>query len=608
MLPDSLAFHDANLFGAALAGIPMLVNIGILVFVFRRLPRDPLTRTFVLFVGSMIFWQLFDVGTRLAADAHTARFLRGYFRVGQIFVAPLGLHFATLYAERDRLAASWTFWAVLYLPPVFQVGGFMAGHLSDAVHYVPGWGWVGSAPAPTMDPVYMAHLYHASLLSLGTLGMLGWTTWTVRNDPKRFRPAALLTGSMAVVVLTGIVTEVVLPAVGRPQVSLLSTVSLLLSITIAIALGRYEFLRVNTPAIAKAMADALTDPLLVAAPDGSLLYANAAAFEQFGLDPAVLRSHHLSAIFANPDETTSFFAGRWQATLGGQRIHGLEVELQGRDGRSIFLLSLAPVPIGRDGDPAVALVAHDVSRLKAIENDLVEARDQAEFANRAKSEFLANMSHELRTPLNAIIGYAELLEEDCDVEEMRADLRRIQRSGRYLLDLINDVLDLSKVESGRLEVEPIAVDLRDTLEALDPIFRQLVERNRNTFAVELPDGPVRVYADPVRLRQVLLNLVSNAAKFTEAGRIDLYVERRGDRVWIDITDTGIGMAPEVVGRLFTMFTQVHRIDREKYGGTGLGLALSKRLCNLMGGDVRLVKTELGAGSTFRIELPIGPPG
>jgi signal transduction histidine kinase/ligand-binding sensor domain-containing protein len=238
----------------------------------------------------------------------------------------------------------------------------------------------------------------------------------------------------------------------------------------------------------------------------------------------------------------------------------------------------------------------------------LEAMAAAEEANRLKSEFLANTSHELRTPLNAIIGYSEILEEDAGAGQpaLVADLKRIQSSARHLLGLINDILDLSRIEAGRmtLNIETFAVAevLQDMLVALAP----LLAKNQNTLEMPDLDGLGEMRSDPTRVRQVLLNLAGNASKFTQGGRVRIEVEREtvSGRTFLvfRVSDTGIGMTPEQLERLFQPFTQADGSTTRRFGGTGLGLAISRRLCRMLGGDVTVV-SSFGQGSTFTARLP-----
>ncbi|MET0543354.1 MAG: ATP-binding protein [Variovorax sp.] len=239
----------------------------------------------------------------------------------------------------------------------------------------------------------------------------------------------------------------------------------------------------------------------------------------------------------------------------------------------------------------------------------VKAREFAETANRAKSVFLANMSHELRTPLNAIIGYSELLAEEM-VElgqpHLQPDLHKIRAAGQQLLELINNVLDLSKIEAGKVEIVTEDIDLPRLIDEVLDIARPLIARNANTLELRVEPDIGTVRADSMKLRQVLLNLLSNASKFTQAGMLSLdarAASREGAR-WLEIavSDSGIGMTPAQIERLFLPFSQADSTTTRRFGGTGLGLAISRRLCELMGGEIR-VSSRQGQGSRFTVLLP-----
>ncbi|HZB90922.1 MAG TPA: ATP-binding protein [Stellaceae bacterium] len=252
-----------------------------------------------------------------------------------------------------------------------------------------------------------------------------------------------------------------------------------------------------------------------------------------------------------------------------------------------------------------------VANAELIER-LQHAFEQAEQASAAKSQFLANMSHELRTPLNAVIGYSEMLLEDA-VRDGRpgeiADLERIQTAGRHLLSMVNDVLDLAKVEAGRMELVAERVDLSALLDEVAGTCLPLVQRNGNTLAVERRGELGIVMADATRLRQVLLNLLSNAAKFTQQGRVTLGAalepSEAGGWLAVSVRDTGIGISVENLAKLFGNFSQADSGIAQKYGGTGLGLALSRKLCRLMGGEL-VAESELGRGSCFTLRVPVSP--
>jgi signal transduction histidine kinase len=240
---------------------------------------------------------------------------------------------------------------------------------------------------------------------------------------------------------------------------------------------------------------------------------------------------------------------------------------------------------------------------------LREAKDMADEANRAKSIFLAKMSHELRTPLNAVIGFSEILLDDVELNgksgRKKADLERINSAGKHLLSLVTDVLDLSKIESNHVELKIERFNLSEMVQEVVATVGPMVAENKNKLVVKCPPDLGIVSTDQTKLRQAVLNLLSNAAKFTHDGMITLTVQRRqseaGDWIEIQVQDTGIGIAEPDAGRLFQNFGQANRSTSSKYGGTGLGLALSQKLCALMGGGIS-VKSEVGQGSSFTIRV------
>ncbi len=240
---------------------------------------------------------------------------------------------------------------------------------------------------------------------------------------------------------------------------------------------------------------------------------------------------------------------------------------------------------------------------------LAEARDEAMQATQAKSRFLASMSHELRTPLNAIIGITELLEEDVrldDLEDYIEPLQRISRAGKHLLRLISDVLDLSKIEAGRVELYLEPIDLRAFVDELAGTVRPLADQRQNQLRVGCARDIGHMHADLTRLRQIVLNLLSNACKFTEGGKVDFEVARApgdgGDWITVPGRDSGIGITEAQMTRLFQEFSQGDAATTRQFGGTGLGLAISERLARMMGGDIT-VESRPGAGSTFCARLP-----
>ncbi|NTV65129.1 MAG: HAMP domain-containing histidine kinase, partial [Oscillochloris sp.] len=241
-----------------------------------------------------------------------------------------------------------------------------------------------------------------------------------------------------------------------------------------------------------------------------------------------------------------------------------------------------------------------------------ELAERAEAASRAKSTFIANMSHELRTPLNAILGYSQILGSEIrriNRPDLHDDINQITIAGQHLLELINDVIDLSQIEAGKVEVHPHEVDLAAFMMHMMQAVQDLALRNHNTLMLNCPPEIGLVRIDPAKVRQVLLNLLSNACKFTSQGQVICTVDLRarantpGAYLLLEVRDTGIGMPPAQIEQLFTQFMQADSSRTRRYGGMGLGLTLSRNLCQLMGGEISVVSNP-GQGSTFTVYIPV----
>lgn len=287
--------------------------------------------------------------------------------------------------------------------------------------------------------------------------------------------------------------------------------------------------------------------------------------------------------------------------------NGTDAVLVRRDGAGTPIDVLAaPIQTKTESLGGVVIAFRDITERKDAETALLRAKEAAEVANRTKSQFLANMSHELRTPLNAIIGYSEMLQEDAEADgqtEAAADLLKIKGSGKHLLALINDILDLSKIEAGKTELFLEDFDILEMTSEVADMSHTLVTKNKNKLVVECPDDLGSMHADLTKMRQSLFNLLSNAAKFTENGTITLRVLRDHTNIVFEVTDTGIGMTEAQQARLFEAFSQADVSTTRKYGGTGLGLAITRRFARMMGGDVTL-HSAIGEGSTFILSLPV----
>ncbi|SDH36949.1 response regulator [Roseospirillum parvum] len=376
-----------------------------------------------------------------------------------------------------------------------------------------------------------------------------------------------------------------------------------LSATFLVARARAHGQRVAaTHAKLKGVLETAQDGIVITDGAGRIEEANPAAGRLFGVKGAELVGKPLDALVpalaaADPSR---FRKGVWQPSEAKEAAdpddHAIEMARRA-DGREFPVhVSLAELPDPRQR--RLAAILHDQS-------DMVAARQAAVAANLAKSQFLTAMSHELRTPLNAVLLYSQMVAEDLADSaspEVLADLERIHQAGAHLMDLINGVLDLARIETGRMELNMATFDLAemvaDTVSLAGPVLRQ----NGNQLLVDVADDMGMIVGDRVKLRQCMINLISNAAKFTEQGAVTIAGWRQHDMVFLSVADTGIGMDEEQLGRVFNVFEQASTQIKAKYGGSGVGLALTRQFIDLMGGQIE-VSSQLGEGSCFTISLP-----
>ncbi|HKK15462.1 MAG TPA: response regulator [Gammaproteobacteria bacterium] len=361
----------------------------------------------------------------------------------------------------------------------------------------------------------------------------------------------------------------------------------------------------------QAILDNAVDGIITIDEQGIIESFNTSAERMFGYSKEEVTGKNIRLLMPEPyhSEHDQYLAN--YRHTGKRKIIGIGKEVlgQGKNGNT-FPVDLAVSEVFTENGRIFTGILRDITERKRIEEQLRETKEAAEAANVAKSRFMANMSHELRTPLNAIIGYSEMLSEDAaeaGQQELMSDLNKIQASGKHLLGLINDILDLSKIEAGKLEllVEPFSVTA--LVNEVSEMVQPLVEKRGNILEVINNNNLEEMESDQTKLRQVLFNLLSNAAKFTSNGSITLTIsnETMNDQDWLTfkVSDTGIGMDSTQLGHIFEEFKQADRSTTRDYGGTGLGLTISRKLCQMMQGDIS-VKSVSGEGSTFTVQVPL----
>jgi PAS domain S-box-containing protein len=381
----------------------------------------------------------------------------------------------------------------------------------------------------------------------------------------------------------------------------------------AVALGieqkKNEEARARLAAIVESSEDAIISKTL----DGIITSWNRGAERLFGYTAREAVGRPVTLIV--PPERLDEEPAILQRIRRGDRVDHFETVRLAKGGRRVDIsVTISPLRDGKGRVIGASKVARDITERKQAEQELNRAREAAEVANQAKSQFLANMSHELRTPLNAVILYSELLQEEAQelgLDRFIPDLEKICNAGRHLLSLINNILDLSKIEAGKMELYLETFDVEAMIREVEDTVQPLFKKRSNTLDVRCPSDTGSIHADQTKVRQTLFNLLSNASKFTEKGTVTLEVAREEanglDWVVFKVTDQGIGMTPEQVATLFQPFIQADASTTRKYGGTGLGLNISRRFCQAMGGEL-IAESEPGKGSTFTVRLParVGP--
>ncbi len=367
----------------------------------------------------------------------------------------------------------------------------------------------------------------------------------------------------------------------------------------------------QSEALKSSILDTALDCIITMDHLGRVLEWNPAAEYTFGYTREEAMGHEMAELIIPPAlqrlhrEGLAKFLETGEGPVIGNRIEISAIRADGSE----FPVELTVTHLSLDGTSIFTGYVRDITVRKQVESELREAKDAAEIANAAKSQFLANMSHELRTPLNAVIGYSEMLQEEAaelGLMDFGPDLEKIHVAGRHLLALINDVLDLSKIEAGKMELYLENFDVVLLLEEVKSTIQPLVAKNENSLTVNCSPNLGSMYSDLTKVRQGIFNLLSNAAKFTNQGMItlDIFRQQENGKDWITFTvaDTGIGMSPEQVEKLFEPFSQADCSTSRRFGGTGLGLAITRSFCEMMGGSISL-DSELNRGSTFTIRLP-----
>lgn len=578
----------------AIPFIAVLVSVISTTYIFAQNRKDPVNEAYILLSIFFIGWMFFDI---LHWSPINPDWVVPLLRMQSFFWLLAGFmftHFTYVFLKKNKDF-------IYYLVMVVSMASVPVGLTSDLVikgHIREFWG-TAIEPGPLYVPMVTVVVFTPFVYSLALMLKRMFTT----EDFVERNQCRLILFGTAIAVLLTFTTIIILPTYfGVPALPLTHISIMLHLLFVFTAIVKYKFLAIGIRDAAQDIFSSVKDGVVLLSKLNEVIQINGSAKEILETESETGSQAVIEGLLGekfntrNLDEFESEFSAN--GTTKYLRLSRSTLKQSGQDIGSILFI--------RD----ITSKKHAEYEVNRINADLARARDDALAASQAKSQFLANMSHELRTPLNAIIGYSEMLREEATEQGngmLATDLKKINGAGHHLLGLINDILDLSKVEAGKVSIftETISVStlLYETLEVIQP----LAERNGNQVSVSGMEDSGEIVTDIIKLKQILYNLLSNACKFTQDGEIRVEISRRQknkqEEIVFRITDTGIGMSGDEVDRLFQYFSQADPSTTRQYGGTGLGLAISRRFCELMGGSIT-VSSAKGVGSIFELSLPV----
>lgn len=581
--------------------IPILfsavLSAGIAIYAFRK--RQQLgALTFSLMMTAVTIWSLSYALVILGTDLPTKVFWNKGKYLGISFLPPLWLMFALQYTERGRLLTRRNI-TLLLIPGTLA----LLIVLTNDWHHL--WWteiWLDdTGPFPALGshhgPAYWAHATVGYTYLLTGLALYLMAFWHA-SHPYRWQSGLFVVFAFIPLAANVLTITHLSPLPGNLDPFAFTLSGLLM----AYSVFRHQLLDI-TPVARRVVVDNMPDGVVVVDTAGRIADLNPAAWAMGDARPSDAIGSRLSRVFRQPGLAEGLEAALRE---GAQRPIEKEVRFTSRRGEQVVYVFVSPLTGWRNNVLGHLILLRDITQQVRDEEQLARLYREAQEANRLKREFLANMSHELRTPMNSIVGYTQLMLDGVFGEltlEQEVRLRTIARNARHLLDLINSILALSKIEMGEMELSPTVLNLKEVILDVFQDVEPWAQKKGLALGLGLENELPLAWADKERTRQVLVNLLSNAVKFTERGGITVTAGAvPGGMVQFSVSDTGIGIGAKDQPIIFEEFRQVDGSSTREYGGTGVGLTLAKRLVEMMGGRI-IVRSELGVGSTFTVTLP-----
>jgi len=586
---------DSTNFYAYIPFFSFLLTLVVTTYIQARTRSSRLKHAYILFSIGLSMWVFWDFVLWLRIDES---WYLAILKIQSIFWIPIGLLFVNFVnAYLDRKPGK-LFYPLVAVTVVFVILSVSTDWVITGYRDVY-WGILHRA-GPLHSPIT---LFVVSLPMFMGIGYLIARFRQSDNTLERLQLGLIVLGTLSASVISFITTVLLPDILHRHDVLPLHDIGIALhSLLTSIAVARYRFLNIEVADVAEDMFARMQDGVVILDRRELMQHANAAAREMLGLGHGELVREKITSYFDDYPTAPGF--------------SNYELVPRHAQQGTVYSVSQA-IAADKYGEAGKLIILRDISDQKRSEEEirqmnehLAVTRDQALQANKLKSQFLANMSHELRTPLNAVIGYSEMIEEeavDSGVSQIASDAEKINRAGRHLLSLINDILDLSKIEAGKMDVFIEGFDINVMIDDVISTAQPLIEKNNNSLVADVVPNLGMMHSDQMKVRQILLNLISNAAKFTCDGKVIIKcsIEARGNEAFvvIGVTDTGIGMTKQQLENLYDAFTQADSSTTRKYGGTGLGMAISKHFIDILNGEIQ-VESEYGKGTVFTLKLPL----